>query len=104
MLKNGRYGQYIECDKRTYNIPSNHVGEITLQIAIQLMSNIRHINNTTSIREGRYGAYIYIKSNKQGGKPTFLHLKGFTHNPYLCDIKTLCEWVTKTHNRLITDK
>jgi len=104
ILKNGRYGQYIECDKRTYNIPSNHVGEITLQVAIQLMSNIRYINNTTSIREGRYGAYIYIKSNKQGGKPTFLHLKGFTHNPYLCDIKTLCEWVTKTHNRLIANK
>jgi len=56
---------------------------------------IRMIDEHTSIRNGRFGPYIFYKTVKMS-KPEFIPLKGFAqlHGNYAtCDISLLKEWV-----------
>ena len=61
-----------------------------------MMTNIRHLGSKVQVRDGQYGPYVMVKSDG-GKKPKFLHLKGFTLNPYLCDPSDLKEWIDATH-------
>jgi DNA topoisomerase-1 len=56
---------------------------------------IRMIDEHTSIRNGRFGPYIFYKTVKMS-KPEFIPLKGFAQvygNYATCDISLLKEWV-----------
>jgi topoisomerase IA-like protein len=56
---------------------------------------VRMIDEHTSIRNGRFGPYIFYKTVKMS-KPDFIPLKGFAqiHGNYAtCDISLLKEWV-----------
>ena len=56
---------------------------------------IRMIDEHTSIRNGRFGPYIFYKTVKMS-KPDFIPLKGFAQvygNYATCDISLLKEWV-----------
>jgi hypothetical protein len=56
---------------------------------------VRRIDEHTSIRNGRFGPYIFYKTVKMT-KPEFIPLKGFAelHGNYAtCDISLLKEWV-----------
>ncbi len=56
---------------------------------------VRMIDEHTSIRNGRFGPYIFYKTVKMS-KPEFIPLKGFAqlHGNYAtCDISLLKEWV-----------
>jgi len=56
---------------------------------------VRMIDDHTSIRNGRFGPYIFYKTVKMS-KPEFIPLKGFAqlHGNYAtCDISLLKAWV-----------
>ena len=96
LVRSGRFGRYLECDGRKFNVPKTHEGDITIEDAVRMMTNIRHLGSKVQVREGQYGPYVMIKADA-GKKPRFLHLKGFTLNPYLCEPSDLKEWVDATH-------
>jgi hypothetical protein len=56
---------------------------------------LRTIDENTTIRYGRYGPYIFHKTQKMT-KPAFVALKGFLelHGNYItCDVGVLREWI-----------
>jgi hypothetical protein len=56
---------------------------------------LRTIDENTTIRYGRYGPYIFHKTQKMT-KPTFVALKGFAelHGNYVtCDVAKIHEWI-----------
>ena len=74
--------------------------ELTLEDAQSILEScdpesnslLRHISNTLSIRKGKYGDYIFYKSEKMK-KPKFLKLEGFNNNYITCPIDTLKLWI-----------
>jgi hypothetical protein len=57
---------------------------------------LRTIDENTTIRYGRYGPYIFHKTQKMT-KPAFIALKGFAelHGNYItCDAAKIHEWIT----------
>ena len=53
---------------------------------------LRTINKYASVRDGKYGAYIFYKPPKYK-KPKFVSLKGFPHNALKCEDAALIEWI-----------
>jgi hypothetical protein len=53
---------------------------------------LRNINKYASVRDGKYGAYIFYKPPKYK-KPKFVSLKGFQHNALKCEDTILVEWI-----------
>jgi DNA topoisomerase-1 len=53
---------------------------------------LRTINKYASVRDGKYGAYIFYKPPKYK-KPKFVSLKGFPHNALKCEDTVLVEWI-----------
>ena len=59
---------------------------------------LRTIDENTTIRYGRYGPYIFHKTQKMT-KPAFIPLKGFAekHGNYItCDVAKIQEWIAAT--------
>jgi len=55
---------------------------------------IRIINNNSSIRNGKFGHYIYYKTNEMT-KPKFIKLMGFKGDYKTCVLTELEQWITK---------
>lgn len=53
---------------------------------------LRTITKYASVREGKYGAYIFYKTPKMK-TPKFISLKGFPRNALTCDDSLLSEWI-----------
>jgi DNA topoisomerase-1 len=56
---------------------------------------IRILNESTSIRHGKYGDYIFYKP-KNSTKPEFISLKKYKGNYKNDSIHTILEWITKS--------
>jgi len=126
ILKSGKFGYYIEwtdnSDKKTKksvedilkksekgpeNLSISDIEELLLPKNIEdkqdeigtekTESNIiRRLTSNLSIRKGKFGAYIYYKTQEMG-KPTFFNLKGF-RGYTTCSEEVLLEWIKKTHH------
>jgi DNA topoisomerase-1 len=57
---------------------------------------VRKITDDISIRNGKYGDYIFYKTPEMKN-PTFLKLKGFTEDYKTCSIFNIIEWIQKTY-------
>lgn len=57
---------------------------------------VRKITDDISIRNGKYGDYIFYKTHEMKN-PTFLKLKGFTGDYKTCSIFHILEWIQKTY-------
>ena len=55
---------------------------------------IRFLNPYASIRDGKYGAYIFYKTPSMK-KPKFISLQGFPYTYTECDIELLLHWIEK---------
>ena len=108
ILKKGKFGLYL-CHnkiKKSLNHLGNDEKQITLQIAIneltETVSNsniIRVITPNLSIRNGKYGEYIYYKTVSMG-KPSFLKLKGCNldyKNVEETSNKDIIDWINSTY-------
>jgi DNA topoisomerase-1 len=121
-LKNGKYGIYVTWGEKSKNLkdinkPEN---EITLDDVVEYFAKttssgstksfkksettsdassektssiIRVLNENLSIRNGKYGDYIYYKT-KAMIKPKFLDLKKYDDDYRDGDIRKLLKWIT----------
>lgn len=111
-LKKGQYGPYLEWNnvKKALkyikiNVPYS---EITIDDAINIFeksesgenSLIRKIDDNISIRSGKYGDYIFYKTNKMN-KPKFLKLNGFDYNYKDCNQEILLNWIRDKYNIVV---
>jgi DNA topoisomerase-1 len=58
---------------------------------------VRFITKDTSIRNGRFGDYIFYKTAEMKN-PSFLKIKGFKEDYKTCSLNVLIEWIETTHN------
>jgi hypothetical protein len=57
---------------------------------------IRELTPELSIRNGKFGAYIFYKTSSMK-KPKFFQLKGFKESYRFCQKDVLMEWIRTTH-------
>jgi DNA topoisomerase-1 len=84
-LMNGKYGAYINCNGKNSSI--SHIkkdkDDITLQDVIDVLNGkkpknssvLKEISEDISVRKGKYGPYVFYKTNKMK-KPRFIPMKG----------------------------
>lgn len=104
-LKAGKFGKYIEWNEHKKSmvlpIPLEQIRmSDVVHILDQMRDNkntqteksiIRTINNDLSIRNGKYGHYIYYKTNKMK-KPIFLNISEFTLDYVTCGLHEIQSW------------
>ena len=87
ILKSGQYGKYIKWGNNNISLKNKDINieNIKLEdILIYLKTDIiRYIDENISIRKGKYGDYIYYKTNKMK-KPKFINLKKFNDDYLVC--------------------
>jgi DNA topoisomerase-1 len=105
-LKNGQYGFYIEWRDIRKAYKEEDAEAITLEEAIELLSKnesalltiVRKVDDTTSIRTGKYGDYIFHKK-KTMKTPKFYKLDDFVKDNgknasyRSCDLSLLTTWI-----------
>ncbi len=104
ILKNGKYGLYVcyggESKSLSHIKKKEH--EITLEDVTQVLNKpkqsgiLRQVTKDISIRDGKYGKYIYYQNEKMK-RPQFLKLKGFADDPIICKEGVIKEWIKKTY-------
>lgn len=111
VLKNGRYGLYIECGERheTLKDINKTFDEIKYEDVISRLDKskqattepekgvLRKLNDDMSIRKGKFGAYVYYKRPDMGS-PQFLNIKKFSEGYLGCEPTILINWLCKTYN------
>ena len=105
-LKPGKFGAYVEYgdDKKvSLNKLKKTLDKIVLEDVIPFLeeekpatSVLRVLTPTLSVRNGKFGPYIFYKTEKMK-KPKFFDLKGFDQGFGNCDAEELVEWINKTH-------
>jgi hypothetical protein len=81
--------------KVTFNLITNATTKINdNQIASTETGCIRTLNSYASIRDGKYGAYIFYKTPSMK-KPKFISLQGFPYTYTECDVDLLLHWIEK---------
>jgi DNA topoisomerase-1 len=106
-LKSGPYGEYIEHGDKKESIKSLGEYKTTEEIADAFKSKIsspindskiiRNLTNELSIRNGKFGAYIYYKTDKMT-KPKFLNIQKFKESYRHCSEEVLIKWIKETYN------
>jgi len=102
ILKTGRYGHYVECDDKRESIKSidKPKDKITLEDVIPLFNKeakqdkniLRKINDDLSVRRGKFGNYVFYKTEKMS-KPEFFNIKKFKECPITCDKTIFIDWL-----------
>ena len=109
ILKKGKFGMYITWGNLKKSISINKCEEeIKLEDIISLVkikdsdkliesSIVRVINNSLSIRCGKYSDYIFYKKEVMK-KPKFFKLEGFKEDYKNCKLSVLKKWIKETYN------
>lgn len=103
-LKSGKFGNYITWgeNKKSLNGLDKTIDEIEMDIIIKIIENkaslnpsiVRIINSEISIRKGKFGEYIFYKTDEMN-KPKFIKLKGFKGNYNTCPQEEIEDFVEK---------
>ncbi len=106
IVKSGKFGLYAEIESESITISLNHlhkpIEEIVLSdIPIPTDPNkktvLRVLTPELSIRNGKYGPYIFYQTAKMK-KPKFFDLKGFDQGFGVCDADELVAWIRTKHS------
>ena len=113
LLKKGKYGLYVSWGENTKSLScfgNRPMDNITYEDILEIIEKdkdkdtadsdkksftaniIRKLNDNISIRNGKFGDYIFYKTSKMT-KPQFLKLGGFKEDYKSCDKKAILEWV-----------
>lgn len=106
-IKKGKYGIYAEWgnNKKSLNEMKKGINEMIIEEVIEFIENnegnggkncVRIIDKSLSIRNGKYGDYIFYKTEKMS-KPQFYKLSGFKENYKTCSISLLKQWINETY-------
>ena len=120
LVRVGPYGNYIDWNSQKISIRTLEKGieDIQREDLLPFLSifsdsdskkestnenkNIlRIITSDLSVRKGKFGAYIYYKTEKMS-KPTFYNIQKFKESYHHCSKKVLIEWLNKTYNLTLT--
>lgn len=105
-VKNGKYGLYAEWgeNKKTLNQTKKTIETITMEDIEKIIKSkndsaniLRVINDSISIRKGRFGPYVYYK-RKDMKQPQFFNLKKFKEGFTYCKEEVLINWLNETYN------
>uniref|UniRef100_A0A6C0B0G6 DNA topoisomerase n=1 Tax=viral metagenome TaxID=1070528 RepID=A0A6C0B0G6_9ZZZZ len=111
LLKKGKYGLYATWgnnSKSLQTLGNRPLVNITLEEVLDIIETssstsvisapgiIRIISNDISIRQGKYGDYIFYKTKKMT-KPLFLKLDGFKEDYKICNKECFISWFSKEH-------
>ena len=108
LLKKGKFGLYVEWgnNKKSLTYLQKEEHDITIEDVIKFITKpsssvIREISDDLSIRNGKYGPYIFYKT-KSMKKPQFLKLAGFVledgEDYETCDNGRLIEWIEEKYS------
>ena len=108
-IKTGKYGPYIEWNnnRKSANSINKDITDININDAIDIIENIantecksilRIIDKNTSIRVGKYGDYIFYKTQTMK-KPEFFKLNKFPEDYKKCNINIIKDWIRENYNR-----
>ena len=85
VLKNGKFGMYVTIDGKNTSVKyiNKDMDDITLEDVAEYINKkgktetniIKRLNDDMSIRKGRYGSYVYYKTNSMN-RPKFISMKG----------------------------
>ncbi len=105
-IKNGRYGLYLEWGDKKKSVKGSisEMKKMDKQEALDILlaeetpekNVLRKLTNTISVRKGKYGAYVYYKTEKMKS-PKFLNIKKFKGNYFECEIDELVNWLIETY-------
>tara|TARA_B100000900_G_C20596052_1_gene723460 strand:+ start:109 stop:2568 length:2460 start_codon:yes stop_codon:yes gene_type:complete len=107
-LKYGKFGYYLEwgeIKKSLTNLKINvPVKNIELNDAINILQSAQEAGNTLvrkidehiAIRKGKYGDYIFYKTEKMK-KPQFLKLYGFDDDYKNCNVLNIRSWIKEKY-------
>ena len=109
-LKPGKFGAYVEYgeDKKvSLGKLKKPLDKIVLEDVVPILdasieekpattSILRVLTPSLSIRNGKFGPYIFYKTEKMK-TPKFLDLKGFDQGFGVCDAEELITWIKTTH-------
>lgn len=103
LLKSGPYGKYIVFKEDKTSVDSNISDEEILSTFLEGLSvpkettMIRELTPNISIRNGKFGAYIFYKTPAMK-KPKFFNLNDFRESYRICPIETILTWIKEKHN------
>ena len=105
-VKTGKYGNYLEYGKNTVSIKDwkKPLDQFDYKTALEFIEKnekketnmLRILNDEISIRNGKFGHYIFYKTSAMK-KPKFFPLKKCPHQYKDCDKNELYEWINKTY-------
>lgn len=104
-VKKGRYGYYLSWNEQTYNLKTwtASIDYFSYQDALEIIQSstkdkniVRKIDNEISIRNGKFGPYIFYKTLSMK-KPKFFPLKKCPIQYEECDENELKEWIRTTY-------
>jgi len=103
VVKKGKYGAYTTFKGKSYSLKS--LKKINLETVIPILKGekstnpniVKVLNKDTSIRNGKYGHYVYYK-NSNSTKPSFLSLKGCTLDISLSSANDYLEWLSEKYD------
>lgn len=103
-LKNGKYGYYLSWGSKTKAVKIRKPVEQVTFDDIKYIFNepstaniMREINVDLSIRKGKYGLYIFYKTDTML-KPQFINTKKFRESLLYCDKDVLLNWLEENYN------
>ena len=107
-IKSGRYGNYVEYGdiKKSIKNVDKDIQNILLEdilsfIEVETVPDkkrgiLRILNTCLSVRNGKYGAYLYYKRADMK-TPQFLNMKKFPDQFMTCPVATLVDWACATY-------
>jgi DNA topoisomerase-1 len=122
ILKKGKYGLYVTWGDNSKSLScfgNRPIENVTLEDVLEILqkseiesetntdnktsSIIRIITNDISIRNGKYGEYVFYKTSKMK-KPMFIKLCDFKGDYKTCTIASFLEWLKTEHNIQVKPK
>jgi DNA topoisomerase-1 len=114
ILKKGKFGLYVTWGQNSKSLSSfgnRPMENVRLSDVLEILEKceqkaesggdatsgvIRFINNDISIRNGKYGPYVFYKTKKMT-RPLFLKLTNFEGDYKTCTIAAFFEWLQSEH-------
>ena len=104
VIKKGKYGYYAEMnDGSRYSLKGNRkpIDKMTKKDVLQHIQQkqkgfVRELTKDMSVRNGKYGDYVYYKTEKMK-KPMFLSLQKYDGNIREDNIEDIKDWIQETH-------
>jgi len=107
-LKKGKFGYFLECGELRKSLNTVKINvpikEIKIEDALTILTErasegnglVRRISNDLAIRKGKYGDYIFYKTEAMK-KPQFLKLNEFNDDYITCSLEFLKSWIKEKY-------